>query len=96
MKIILETSDIEFLLTINNGCLLIPEWNGGVATLNKTEDGVYYMVRWQEVRWQEYEPCTEFVDVDTLVNVILSDGVVLYIEDYAKLYSYKYLIIGVL
>lgn len=47
MKIILETSDIEFLLTINNGCLLIPEWNGGVATLNKTEDGVYYMVRWQ-------------------------------------------------
>lgn len=82
MKIQLTEDDINFLFRDTN-CVVIPEWEGGPATINKTDDGKFYMVR-----WEEYEPCTDLVDISDLVDVSLSEGVLLHKDDYSMLYDH--------
>lgn len=61
MKVILEKKDIEKLFK-DTSCIILSDWEGTPATLNKTDDGKYYMVR-----WEEYDPCTDMLDIDTLI-----------------------------
>lgn len=81
MKVFLDVKDIEFLFSEDN-CVVLSEWEGTAATINKNDDGSYYMVR-----WEEYEPCTNNVDVQHLVDVVLSDGVVLSPVYYRRLFE---------
>lgn len=81
MKIQLTEDDINFLFRDTN-CVVVPEWDGGPATINKTDDGKFYMVR-----WEEYEPCTDLVAISDLVDV-LCDGVLLHKDVYSMVYDH--------
>jgi hypothetical protein len=81
MKVILDSNDITALFSDTN-CVVVSEWDGGPATINKTESGEFYIVR-----WGEYEPCTVMLSVDSLVKVLsFTDGVVLHVSDYSYLH----------
>lgn len=81
MKVFLDVKDIKFLFSEEN-CVVLSDWEGTAATINKHDDGSYYMVR-----RQEYEPCTNNIDVQHLVDVVLSEGVVLSPTDYNRLFD---------
>jgi len=81
MKVILDKKDIEKLFKDTN-CIVLSDWEGTPATINKTDEGKYYMVR-----WEEYEPCTDMLDIDKLIDVTLSEGVILQINDYSSLFN---------
>lgn len=81
MKIYLDKTDIEILFK-DTDCIVVPYWDGDAATINKTDGGKFYMVR-----WEEYEPCTDIVDIDYLIDVTLSDGLILHPSDYLNLYQ---------
>ena len=79
VKVMLEKEDIEKLMKDKNFISLL-DWEGSEANIYKTKEGKYYIFR-----VNGYERCTDLMDIDSLVNVTLSEGVVLNAEDYYKL-----------
>lgn len=56
MKVILTEKDLEVLFKDSN-CVVVSDWDGAPATINKTDDNRFYMVR-----WEEYDPCTKLMN----------------------------------
>lgn len=81
MKVLLDVVDIELLFDDTN-CVTLSDWEGTPTTINKTGEKTYYMVR-----DGEYERCTDLVSAEVLVDMILSDGVVLNPDDYRFLFK---------
>ena len=82
MKVILTEKDLEVLFKDSN-CVVVSDWDGFPATINKTDDNHFYYM----VRWEEYDPCTKLMNITDMVDIILSDGVVLHTCDYQKLFN---------
>lgn len=82
MKVILTKDDIESLCDHNDGCVVLSDFGDGSAgTLHVTDDGKYYLVR-----WEEYERCTDLLSLDDMTEY-LSCGVVLHATDYQHLFE---------
>ena len=70
-RVFLDSEDIKELFK-NTNSVLLNDWKGSRATIKQTDDGKYYIIRLGEL-----DPCTESVDIFTLANLLLDEGVIL-------------------
>lgn len=80
MKIELTLEEFESLFQNNQNCIVIPDWNGDTCTFNRNQEGLCYIVR-----WEEYDPCTGLMTISELLDYVNGDFK-LHVQDYKDLF----------